>query len=401
MISFMGFLVHRTKDDREARNQNLLLNGMSTVHNHGGGNAISHAYIEEAGHDAKTWRQWARAGWGHFEESYKASQFVRDSSYRVVGKGRGYCQRFIPSKKARKLYNKAMKWLSQQLEVDLVRNTRRGLETITNSKIILVQETPVNTKEIRKFIKETKNEHHRHAAKAILAKTSEGIYKHQYVRGRTGRLQAIGYSLQNAPRKLKEVAFKGIGYSYDIEGSQFNILNQIFEGTIPSVRTFCENKKEIRTQVAIELGCSIRESKRMLTASLFGISSHTLTDEGKEIGKSNFIKQLNEELGEAATIMKHETRALGYSRVPDSSSYGAGIEAKVWRTLGWSRKRLAYILQNEEVQCLEALIEEFGDDIILLHHDSITTTSRMDPDKLSRVVFEKTGYKLSFEETIH
>jgi hypothetical protein len=165
-----------------------------------------------------------------------------------------------------------------------------------------------------------------------------------------------------------------------------------------------ENKQLIRNRISKELKCSISEAKTIATSCLFGASMETTTSSGRQYKDSHYLQQLNMDLEEISMEIKgikdSRTRT-GDSVTTGIGSFGDSLAPEVWKRLGWSRKILAYMLQAEEVKVLESLIEAFEDDIIFIHHDSITTTRRMNPDELSRVVFEKTGYQLSFEEQVH
>lgn len=395
MIDRSEFVIKKNlvSNDRDVPKMVAYLNYMNTEHFLGEGLAISDALLRHDGFDPPTYKRWmARLGLGEYVKgSHQIGKFNHNH---------GYCDKFIPSVKAWELHKRNQQSLNYESEIRFVRNSKKGLVDVTDAKVVLTHETPFNEEGVRELARTTTNKWLRNIAETLLRKSSNGILKTQYIRTKTNRFTAIGFSLQNCNRELKEVALKGC-YSYDVSASQWNILDQNLVSKSPSITHMIENKAFMRKQIATELRTSISNAKTITTACLFGISMESLSDSGTPLKQSHYLLQLNQDLEEIATEIKSQASRSGYSHVSGIGSFGDTIDPEVWRRLGWGRKMLAYMLQNEEVKVLESLMEAFDDDIVFLHHDSITTTRKMDSDELSRVVFEKTGYRLKFEETIH
>ena len=62
-------------------------------------------------------------------------------------------------------------------------------------------------------------------------------------------------------------------------------------------------------------------------------------------------------------------------------------------------QKMAHILQGHERKVLDAIIKhwEFGS-IALLLHDCVVFTGRVNPNDITQVVKDETGFDLSFEE---
>ena len=63
-----------------------------------------------------------------------------------------------------------------------------------------------------------------------------------------------------------------------------------------------------------------------------------------------------------------------------------------------NRRKLAHILQGAETAMLRVVARELGEEIEVLQHDGWTTATRLDRRRLTRLIYQETGYRMRIEE---
>lgn len=63
-------------------------------------------------------------------------------------------------------------------------------------------------------------------------------------------------------------------------------------------------------------------------------------------------------------------------------------------------RAIAFIYQGIEVQILLAIYEKYNNSIVLLIHDAIISKDKLDPQELSKIALEASGYNVSYEEEL-
>lgn len=246
-----------------------------------------------------------------------------------------------------------------------------------------------------------------------------------YKTANTGRLQTTSninkkfhpvlQNYQGIKKIHRKNIFKGM-YEYDISTSAPTILLQLYKNDFPKAKTltyiedYIGNKKERREQWAslIDEEDSISRVKSVLTAMFFGanIEKFRSDDLNKEMSEKSFRILLNDESFLAlvndveelfsALAEKYCERRKGLKCYVVNNL--AGISKKF--TLKEKKKAIAHIYQGIEVTILKAIYEKYRDSICLKIHDAIITKDKLDPQELSRIAFEATGYEVTYEESI-
>ena len=77
------------------------------------------------------------------------------------------------------------------------------------------------------------------------------------------------------------------------------------------------------------------------------------------------------------------------------NDFGKSIAAKAS-----PEQKMAHLLQGVEAKALQAVVNRYPDDIVLVQHDGFVSTARLDVDALGEAIFAATGYRLELEERL-
>jgi hypothetical protein len=214
--------------------------------------------------------------------------------------------------------------------------------------------------------------------------------------------------LQGYCKEARYSALKGC-YAYDIEAAHQNILVQYMEQkgiTFPEldvIKEYVSHKKETRNWLASELMISVSDVKGILQVLTYGAR---LSRNKKEAlykccnGDSNTIERVVNhswiKAYKAAFDIALEKITSGNERITNA----VGIQIDKEKTK--SSQEMAHILQGLERKVLDSIIErsEFGD-VKLLLHDCVVFNRKIDPEDISKVVREETGFDLLFDEEMY
>lgn len=229
-----------------------------------------------------------------------------------------------------------------------------------------------------------------------------GEIPQQYIEVDSGRLFGVGFSLQNAARDVKRIAFSGC-WEYDFENCHFSILSQLAHKAghrCGAIRGYLANKAEYRNRIAADVGITVEQVKKCLLALLYGARESTsprcaIPEEiGGESGGMFFQHELvrllmaDIEAGRAAVIGAAEV-----SRGKVCNAMGKWIAAD-----SGPEKVLAHILQGMEARMLNIACDLYGRSLVLLQHDGFTARDRLNVAGIEAEIERQTGLVMPIEE---
>lgn len=230
-----------------------------------------------------------------------------------------------------------------------------------------------------------------------------GFIAQRYVQSKSGRLYAVGINLQSAPSPVKEAALLGM-WEYDFSNCHYSILAQMaahcgLECTF--VREYLANKKGTRQAIASTAGISVDQAKTCLIAIMYGARASTWHENAipQAVGPkaAGLLYQVPEFKGLQRDITAARTAILGkWRRTANgrlTNAFGKAISGREP-----VERQLAHLLQGVEAKALQAAVNLYPDDIVLLQHDGFSATSRLDMEAIQASVFSATGYHLQLEE---
>jgi hypothetical protein len=206
----------------------------------------------------------------------------------------------------------------------------------------------------------------------------------------------------------KEVRYSALKdhYAYDIEAAHPNILIQTMDRSgidfpeLDVMREYVKDKKNIRINLASELGITVPMVKSILQVLTYGARLSKSKQEA-------LYTCCNENI-ETVTKVKDHPWIQKYRKTFDVAfDKYVGNEKKIVNAVGIKIKhskdtkaqKMAHILQGYEREILDTIIKwsEFGF-IALLLHDCVVFKGKVDAGNLSILTKRYTGFDLSFEE---
>ena len=228
-----------------------------------------------------------------------------------------------------------------------------------------------------------------------------------YEEVRTGRYTAKNATLQGYHKSVRYAALKGC-YEYDINAAHQNILIQLLEQRnldfpeLKVVRDYVKDKQQIRNDLSAELQTPIETVKEIINALTYG----AILSSNKKYSLYDICEGDKDLIGRVITkpwLIKL-TKALEISHnrlIGDDKSIknAVGIQSEL---LERRSQVMAHLLQGYERLVLDALIKHSKPtNVALLIHDCIVYYTPKNTSDLSRIVFEETGFNLSFSEELY
>jgi hypothetical protein len=228
---------------------------------------------------------------------------------------------------------------------------------------------------------------------------------HHYEESDSGRLYPTGISLASAQTVVKDAALTGC-WEYDISNCHYAILAQMsarFGHTCADIDDYLKNKAVIRETIAKQAGVSLRKAKICLVALMYGARSSTWHENaipleiGEEAAKKLYatplFKGLSGDIAKARTVVISRSPKTRVGSV--LNAFGKSIAGTASQL-----QKMAHLLQGVEAKALQAVVNRYPDDIVLVQHDGFVSTARLDVNALSDAIFAGTGYRLELEERL-
>lgn len=238
---------------------------------------------------------------------------------------------------------------------------------------------------------------------AMTDAAGEGHIAHHYEESASGRLYPTGISLASAQTVVKDAALAGC-WEYDVSNCHYAILAQMsakFGHTCTAIDNYLKDKAVIRAAIADQAGISVREAKTCLVALMYGARASIWHENAipREIGEEAALRLYATPLFMGLTGDIAKTRAAVMSKCIKTrtgsivNAFGKSIAGKASR-----EQKMAHLLQGVEAKALQAVVNRYPDDIVLVQHDGFVSTARLDVNALSEAIFAATGYRLELEE---
>jgi len=232
-----------------------------------------------------------------------------------------------------------------------------------------------------------------------------GHCPHWYVEAASGRLYAKGINLQTAPTLIKQAALAGL-WEYDFSNCHFDILKQMAAEhgyQCNAISNYLATKKLTRLAIAEQAGITETNAKTCLLAIMYGARASEWHENAipEEIGvdAARRLYQVPLFAGIQSDIAQARAAILnGWKRTANGSltnAFGKAIEGKA-KTV----EQLAHLIQGVEAKALQAAIDLYPNDIVLLQHDGFAASTRLSDKTIMDAVFKATGYRLLLEEKI-
>jgi hypothetical protein len=226
---------------------------------------------------------------------------------------------------------------------------------------------------------------------------------HHYEESNSGRLYPTGISLASAQTVVKDAALTGC-WEYDVSNCHYAILAQMsakFGHTCTAIGDYLIHKKQIRADIADQAGISLRNAKTCLVAIMYGARASTWHENAipLEIGEEAAARLYATPLFMGLKEDIAKARAAVLSKCPKTRT--GSIENAFGKSISKAKnleQKMAHLLQGVEAKALQAVVNRFPEDIILVQHDGFVSATRLDVNVLSEAIFEATGYRLELEE---
>lgn len=240
----------------------------------------------------------------------------------------------------------------------------------------------------------------------ILARTKAagfGVVAHRYQEADSGRLYPNGISLASTQSIIKNAALIG-RWEYDVSNCHFSIVVQMATAVgfeCAAISHYLRNKKAVRAEISSAAAITEDQVKMCLLALLYGarLSPSPKTAISREIGRRAAVRLFS------TTAFRAIADEVGAARhkvleTSERTSRGWVMNAFGKTIAGESNasQLFAHLLQGAEAKALQAVINAYPDEVILVQHDGFVSKSRLDLVALAEAVRTATGFSLSYEE---
>ncbi len=230
-----------------------------------------------------------------------------------------------------------------------------------------------------------------------------GVMAHHYEEAQSGRLYPVGINLASAQSVVKDAALEG-HWEYDISNCHFAIASQMASKhgyECVAITNYLRNKDSVRLEISKGAGINKEQAKKCLLALLYGARASKWKDTAiaREIGEAaterliavpDFKALMVEIRGAREWILsKCERTARGFVR----NAFGKSIS-----DAATMEQQFAHLLQGVEAKALQAAINAYPDDIVLVQHDGFVSRRRLDLADLGAAMRTATGYTHELEE---
>jgi hypothetical protein len=233
-----------------------------------------------------------------------------------------------------------------------------------------------------------------------------GMIPVHYVQVKTGRIVDKLFYLQNTSRAALSAALSGY-WDYDIENAHFSILYHWAKSIgveTPHIGLYIRGKAEFRQTISADCGIDIQNTKAALIGLMYGakleggyhyssLSAYMRPDSYELFKRHELVVGLSKDRKTAANAI---LPTLPVHRGLVGNAIGIYSPTSPNKNV-----LLAFALQGVEALALRAVIQRFGDQIILPMHDGWVSRQRLDVVEIESVLREATGLPLTVEESQH
>jgi hypothetical protein len=230
-----------------------------------------------------------------------------------------------------------------------------------------------------------------------------GAMSHHYQESQSGRLYPVGISLASAQSVVKDAALEG-HWEYDISNCHFAITVQMARNygyECVALAHYLGNKKSVREGIACDIAVHVNKVKKCLLALLYGAKGTIWHDSAfvATVGEEAAAKLLKNSLfmalqGDVARARNHiltkcERTPKGFVK----NEFGKSIPSTTK-----DEQQFAHLLQGVEARALQAVVNAYPEDIVLVQHDGFVSKRKLETAEISNAIHKATGYSLQLEE---
>jgi len=232
-----------------------------------------------------------------------------------------------------------------------------------------------------------------------------GRMAHHYEEATSGRLYPIGISLASAQTVVKDAALTG-NWEYDIANCHYAIFAQMAKKSgheCPAIADYLDRKDDTRSAIATKAGISVRQAKTCLVALMYGARASSWhenaipTEIGAEAAERLYLspafKALTADIAKARDVIL--SRCASSPKGWKVNAFGKSISGETSKA-----QQMAHLLQGVEAKALQAVINSFPDDVVLVQHDGFASRNKLNVAEVSDAIFTATGYHLVLEERL-
>jgi len=226
-----------------------------------------------------------------------------------------------------------------------------------------------------------------------------GFVAHRYRESEAGRLYAIGESLQTIPREIRKAALHGL-YEWDFSNCHFAIFKQMaarYDCQCREIQYYLRNKTQVRQEIAVRAQISIEHSKQALIALMYGAKINLwfgraiirmVKDRAPRLFEDKQFKAIHGDIMKGRQAILNGWRKKTRTGLINDLGKRVALKAK-------PEIRLAHLIQGIEAKALRAVCNQYR--VVLPMHDGFVTEDRVDKQKVERMVYDTTGYRLELE----
>jgi hypothetical protein len=225
-----------------------------------------------------------------------------------------------------------------------------------------------------------------------------------YEQKSTGRIFEVFSFIQCCPREVLSAALTG-NWDYDIANAHFSILGQWAKRlghSVDSIDYYLREKKLVRQTLSEDCRAPIGYIKESLIAILYGGILHTdprFSSIADLLGKECATRFVNHPIVQG---IKGDLTKVKKAIVNDLPRHAGkiGNSLGVYEALDPnSPTALCHALQGVEAQALKAVVQAYGENIILTMHDGWVSSVHLPEHELDELVSQATGFELHVEAT--
>jgi len=226
-----------------------------------------------------------------------------------------------------------------------------------------------------------------------------GFVSHRYREASTGRLYAIGESLQTIPREIRKAALHGL-YEWDFSNCHFAIFDQMaarYGYKCREIQYYLRNKTQVRQEIAARAQIRIEESKQALIALMYGAKINLwfgraiikmVKDRAPRLFEDKQFKAIHSDIMKGRRAILNSWHRKTHTGLINDLGKRVALKAK-------PEIRLAHLIQGIEAKALREVCNLYR--VELPMHDGFVTKDRVDKQKVERMVDNTTGYHLKLE----
>ena len=247
-----------------------------------------------------------------------------------------------------------------------------------------------------------------HVTSMLLRKSynavAPGFIPIQYSEVSTGRITTEGVSLQSAPREIRSAALAGC-WDYDLSNCHWALAFHLAARHgyhCRVVQHYLENKDEVRSAIAKDVGITVKQAKECLLMLMYG-ATRSQRDWGDDAFPTLITLDNARRLYQNATFDAMRTdiskaREVILKNLPVRAGWIVNALGLQISNVKSPAARLSHILQGLEAKALMAVVRQYGRQVKLCVHDGWVSQERLVLPDVEKLVSDAIGVPVEVEE---